>query len=198
MFLNNTSSRSIPDNPLDYNFRCSNTLENDTALTVTHIPDRHITYAIFFGYTDRQVETVFARLASSGQAIFEPFTLINTFIQLEKVYRFEEIERHVVDVAELMHSFQHVATMEADNQISLTGVAGNVTTIRNGLIGWTRELKRFREKVVGDHIEPEYAAEYLHRVVDENEYMATKCDGLPSTLFQMVGLTPPHSTPRTH
>src|SRR5205085_2259342 len=50
----------------DYNLRCTKTLERDTALTITHIPSKDITYAIFFGYPPKQVNAVLERLASAS------------------------------------------------------------------------------------------------------------------------------------
>ncbi|KAK3342157.1 hypothetical protein B0T25DRAFT_586193 [Lasiosphaeria hispida] len=183
---------SSPERKIYYNLRCSNTLENDTALTMTVIPSKRLTYAIFFGYTDKQINTVLKRLDFAGHALLEPFTLINAFIQLEKVHRFEQVERHADEMTDLIKNFQFDASTASatrapdpvpeDDPRDLVGLAAKMTTLRNGLMGWAKEMERFRGKAVEDFgtmvgKDPKLpllnAGEYLDRTVDEYSAMET-------------------------
>jgi hypothetical protein len=200
----------IPPN-LDYTLRCSNALENDTALALTFIPSRRLTYAIFFGYHEEQglnqVATILGRLAFAKHAALEPFTLINTFIQLEKVQRFEQVERHADAMADLIKNFQLDAATAAgkmlrpvheDDPRDLVGLGAEMTLLRNGLVSWARELERLKDKAVKDFansvggsekvplLDP---GEYLDREVDEYQMMVRRCEGMLSQVsmtFQMV------------
>lgn len=188
-------------------------LENDTALGLTFIPSKRLTYAIFFGYHGEEKEkrnrvaTILGRLAFAEHAALEPFTLINTFIQLEKVQRFEQVERHADEMADLIKNFQlNAATAAAkmsrpvheDDPRDLVGLAAEMTLLRNGLVSWARELERFKAKAVvdfgssaggGGKLPLLDAGEYLEREVDEYQMMVRRCEGMleqVSMTFQMV------------
>lgn len=199
-----------PPNPA-YTLRCSNALENDTALALTFIPAKRLTYAIFFGYHEEhdlnQVATILGRLAFAEHAALEPFTLINTFVQLEKVQRFEQVERHADAMADLIRNFQlNAATAAAkmprpvheDDPRDLVGLGAEMTLLRNGLVSWARQLERLKGKAVVDFASSVGgsgkmplldAAEYLDREVDEYQIMVSRCEGMLSQVsmtFQMV------------
>ncbi|KAK0610882.1 hypothetical protein B0T14DRAFT_607077 [Immersiella caudata] len=201
---------SGPDRIIHYNLRTTNTLEHDTALTITHIPSKNLIYAIYFGYTERQITTVLERLTFAGHALLEPSTLINAFIQLEKVQRFEQVQRHADGITKLIKNFQDEAAVagksgssiarrvQEDDPRDLVGLAGEMRLLRNGLVSWARELARFREKAGGNEF-PRCVGgdgklplldvgEYLDRTVDEYEAMVRRCEGMleqVSMTFQM-------------
>ncbi|KAK4447296.1 hypothetical protein QBC34DRAFT_496178 [Podospora aff. communis PSN243] len=197
---------SGPDPIFYYNLRTTNTLENDTALSLAHIPAHNLTYALLLGYTDSQIDSILSRLTYAEHAVLSPFTLINTFIQLEKVQRFEQVERHADEMADLIKNFQrNAATAPAkmkrpvheDDPRDLVGLAAEMRLLRNGLVSWARELGRFRERLGGDFercvggdekLPLLDAGEYLDRTVDEYEAMVRKCEGMleqVSMTFQM-------------
>ena len=202
-----------PNKTPDYNLRTTNTLQNDTALSLTHIPADKLTYAIAFGYTESQIEKIFHRLADAEHALLEPFTLINAFIQLEKIQRFEQVERFADDMADLIENFRiDVQAAEArlsrrvheDDPQNLVGVAAEMRLLRNALVSWGREMGRFgaslgeggkargdfAREVDGDKRFPLLdAGEYLERTVDEYAAVVRKCEGMleqVSMTFQMV------------
>ncbi|KAK0715322.1 hypothetical protein B0H67DRAFT_537688 [Lasiosphaeris hirsuta] len=194
------------DNRIYYNLRCSNALENDTALAMTFIPSKRLTYAVLFGYTEEQINLVLERLAFAEHASLEPFTLINTFIELEKMQRFEQVERHADEMADLIENFQLNAVTAAaklsrpvheDDPRDLVGLAAEMTLLRNGLVSWAKELERLKGKAINDFEtavggDPKLPllnpGEYLDRTVDEYETMVRRCEGMLSQVsmtFQM-------------
>ncbi|KAK0648507.1 hypothetical protein B0T16DRAFT_408321 [Cercophora newfieldiana] len=206
-----SEDRSGTDRKIYYNLRTTNSLDHDTALTITHIPAKRLTYAISLGYTDVQVNTVLGRLEFAEHAALEPFTLINAFIQIEKRYRFEQVELHVDDITRRIKNFSSeiaaAASSKSKSKISrpileddpqnLVGKAGEMRLLTNGLVSWAREMERFKEKVarefpscVGkDEKFPLLdAGEYLDRTVDEYGAMVRRCEGMleqVSMTFQM-------------
>ncbi|KXX80906.1 hypothetical protein MMYC01_203526, partial [Madurella mycetomatis] len=126
-----------------YTLRTTNTLPHDTALSITHIPSRHLTYALFLGFSDRQTDAILKRLEYSPHAALDPFTLINAFIQLEKVVRFEQVEKHADEMANLIRNFQLQGTSKGeegrarghdDDPRNLVGLAGEMGLLQNGLV----------------------------------------------------------------
>lgn len=67
-----------------YHFRSSNELDKDIALSITVFPNKKKIYAIFFGCEPRQVDSILARLLFAGYAACSPFTLMNTFMHIER------------------------------------------------------------------------------------------------------------------
>lgn len=177
---------------------------------MTYIPSKRLIYAVLFGNTHRQINSILERLSYAEHAVIEPFTLINTFVQLEKVFRFEQVERHTDAMADLIKNFQLNVTSAAaakvlpgpaheDDPRDLVGLCAEVTSLRNGLVSWTREIERFGARAVGDFgatvggnpgLPLLDAREYLERTADEYGAMVRKCEGLlgqVSMTFQMVG-----------
>jgi hypothetical protein len=180
---------------------------------MTVFPTQRLVYAVLFGYTPPQARTILARL--SYAAATGPLALLNTFVQLEKVARFEHVERHADAMAYMVENFHSSAARlpdhhpaREDDPRDLVGLAGEVTLLRNGLVSWAREMERFGERTRGDfdfgagvvvdadggEHRPSLglvdAKEYLERTGDEYAAMVRKCEGLlgqVSMAFQMVG-----------
>ncbi|KAK4246021.1 hypothetical protein C7999DRAFT_15813, partial [Corynascus novoguineensis] len=213
-----------------YHLRTSNTLEGDTALTMTTIPSRRLTYALALGYEDEYEDdnhddnddnntsfvrgALLERLAHAAHTVADPSTLLAAFVQLEKVTRFEQVERHADAMADLVRNFGLSSGSNAnsiagheDDPRDLIGLAADVTLLRNGLTSWVRAMQRFRERAAGDFCWTASGGEkdkdegqslplldleeFLEQTEDEYAAMVRKCDGLlgqVSMAFQMVGL----------
>jgi hypothetical protein len=134
---------------------------------MTVFPTQRLVYAVLFGYTPPQARTILARLAHATATATGPFALLNTFVQLEKVARFEHVERHADAMADMVENFHSSADLCAttttaaaglpdhhpareDDPRDLVGLAGEVTLLRNGLVSWAREMERFGERTRGD------------------------------------------------
>ena len=79
--------------------------------------------------------------------------LLTTFIQLQKVICFEHVERRADAMTDLVRNFslggdrpQHG---HADDPRDLVGLAADMTGLRNGLVGWKKEVERFGERMGG-------------------------------------------------
>ncbi|KAG7290343.1 hypothetical protein NEMBOFW57_000343 [Staphylotrichum longicolle] len=186
------------DRKIYYNLRTTNTLSSDTALTLTHLPSRNRTYAILFGYTPRQANSVLERLAYATTttsspsssfpgptAVTDPLMLLTTFIQLEKVIRFEHVERQADAMASLVRNFSlghRHGRGHADDPRDLVGLAADMTGLRNGLVGWKREVEGFGERMArlsgGGAAGGEDEREYLERTAEEYGAMTFMSMGL--------------------
>ncbi len=120
--------------------------------------------------------------------------LLTTFIQLEKVIRFEHVERRADAMADLVRNFSLGHGKKhghADDPRDLVGLAADMTGLRNGLVGWKREVERFRERMgkLRGGLGREEEREYLKRTADEYGSMVRRCEGLLGQVgmaFQMV------------
>jgi len=162
----------------------------------------------------RRAGALLERLAHAAHAVTDPSTLLAAFVQLEKVTRFEQVERHADAMADLVRNFglssgsnaNNIAGHEDDPR-DLIGLAADVTLLRNGLTSWVRAMQRFRERAAEDFCwtasggeeerdEGQFLPllsleESLEQTEDEYGAMVRKCEGLlgqVSMAFQMVGL----------
>lgn len=173
------------------------------ALSITYFPDKKKLFAIFFGCDSDQIEFILNSLTTADYAWRYPFTLINAFLNLEKAYRFDQVERCTDQITDLVQSFRlglkmaEPSILNEDDPKDLVGFSVEVDLLRNSLSSWTTELRRLR-KCTGDfpkHTEGpiqcplQDAEDYLERLIDEYNAKVRQCEALLSQIsmtFQMV------------
>ncbi len=138
--------------------RSSNTLDNDIALALTYIPTPGCqkVYAIIFGcgeygrvntgfIGESHVDSILGRLKFAEQAAVCPFTLIATFLELEKIHRFAQVESKVTETVSLVQNFgqrkrKQQRWRNADDPQNLMGISQRVHHLKNELQSWKTEL----------------------------------------------------------
>ncbi|KAK1828014.1 hypothetical protein QBC39DRAFT_162048, partial [Podospora conica] len=109
-----------------YILRTSITSPSDLALSITHFPSLSRLYAVFFGLSPEQAGFVHKRLEFAGPAAVYPFTLINTFLEIEKKLRFAAVDAYRNDMRQLV---ENVAV--SGDSVALVRIAQGVAHLRD-------------------------------------------------------------------
>ncbi len=165
---------------------------------------------MFLGLADQDTEFIKGRLEFSQEAIIEPFTLISTFLTLEKTWRFKQVENEITNLSSVLQILRYPARGAHD----LIGSYTRVARLKNALKSWKKEIELLIPHQ-GDFKEPPPQPsgtpannpaqpavlskdtldipEYLERTVNEYQTKIRSCDvvlNATSLAFQMV-ITPP-------
>lgn len=187
-------------------------LHPDLALSITYFPTVKRLYAVFLGCQPKQMDTIHYRLGFAGMGALQPFTLINTFLEIEKKHRFDAVTSHSTNMLRLVENFavseNHDSTRygwrNEEDPGGLVRICGQVTHLRDQLELWKGEIVGLRECMGNDFpdemVDPLDVAGkkelpllepkgYLYRLVREYEARIRVCNGVLATgglAFQVV------------
>lgn len=120
-----------------YILRCENLFERDRALAITHFPDSKRTYALFLGLEDQDIRFIKGRVEFAQSAVLKPSTLISTFLTLEKMQRFKQVEDEVTNLSNMLQNTRYPAKDVQD----LIGTYIRVARLKNSLESWQKEIE---------------------------------------------------------
>jgi hypothetical protein len=196
-----------------YILRVEHTMSHHTALTVTHIPGvagqgqgprADQTFALMLGCSPADIATAERKLASSRTSARSPFTLIKTFLELERKHRFEEVDAKITRFQDTVQNYPRLpigtGVHDSSSQASggnaqdpenLIGLYLEVCHLKNNLSAWKVQVEGF-VRHAGDFpaeletdIDPR---EYLERLAALYAIKINKCDLVlqcTSLTFQM-------------
>ncbi|KAK3689905.1 hypothetical protein B0T22DRAFT_514680 [Podospora appendiculata] len=135
-----------------YNCRTSNAWAGDLALTVTHFPGQQLTFAIFFGCSEKQENNIIKRLRRAGDDAAHPMLLVGIVADLEHARQMKEVDLKTDELETQIYQLDH-ETVASRNQSGSSNNQRNMekrtawldtTHARNLLISQLSLLKKMQ------------------------------------------------------
>ncbi|KAI1146380.1 hypothetical protein F4825DRAFT_440936 [Nemania diffusa] len=170
-----------------YNCRSTNAWGGDLAMTVTHFPQRRLSFGILFGCASPQKKYILQRLSFASRESAHPLLLPGIFAELEKKRHHEifgsQVDRleSIIPESDMEGLLKQIQSGAYSNGQDKRTVYLDMLHLKHGLTTWSHQLNKMREHAqnlsyehlevsVSDQITSQGIAKPWKRYISDDEY----------------------------